>query len=275
MLRKLYISLLTAMFILSVSALADTIFIDKSTGLMWQDATYTKAEIKVMAPYSDAQIKAHYKVQEWAEAKTYCSDLDYAGFTNWYLPTKSDLRGLYKSKDKLQNIPIKGYKGYYWSSSKEGRPLMVILKAGGYVAKEDSYFKHYVRCVRTLDGTEKKHKHDCSVVMQYINLTETTEKFYKNEVLDREAASFSLMKDGESTMQSCLFQSSALNELANLVDFHSNCKNTIRENRKKCQLKNSTMKSSIRQCKVSKKKYLDLYETKKAKLNKDCGKFLK
>ncbi len=103
-------------------------FTDTSTGLMWQDSS-------------------HNIQKDWDSAISYCQNTEYAGFSDWRLPSKSELEDLYTKKDNLKNVAS----SYYWSSS-----VYVSYSSKAWIVYFDSgntrsYYKSskvYVRCVR-------------------------------------------------------------------------------------------------------------------------------
>ncbi len=106
------------------------VFVDKSTGLIWQDDKNTKI-VKI----------------EWDDAVDYCKRLEFAGFSDWSLPSKNELEELYTKKDNLKY----GSSYYYWSSSEN---VSGSSKAWGIsFYSGDTYYynksgKYYIRCVR-------------------------------------------------------------------------------------------------------------------------------
>jgi len=116
--------------------------ITKIDNLMWQDEPYTKKEKKYLTDN-----KNYNKVLNWKLAKNYCKNLTLGGFDDWYLPSKEELKNLYKNKDKLKNIISKGY----WSSTANTKDTIfasVIDFNDGYPLGYPKYNAQYVRCVR-------------------------------------------------------------------------------------------------------------------------------
>jgi len=60
-----------------VQYVAPNVWTDATTGLMWQNGT-------------DVGSVSY----DWADAKNYCANLSWAGYSGWRLPTISELRGL-------------------------------------------------------------------------------------------------------------------------------------------------------------------------------------
>jgi hypothetical protein len=116
---------------------ADT-FVDKSTGLIWQDNSDAKSVKK-----------------DFLGAKSYCKNLKLAGYSDWRLPNIKELQSIvdikkYKPavKSGIKNISIRDY---YWSSTSyknnSSQAWTVRFSNGhtGYNYESNSY---YVRCVR-------------------------------------------------------------------------------------------------------------------------------
>lgn len=114
----------------------------KTDNLMWQDEMYTDEEIKASADGYSAG-----KVQDWQGAQAYCSKLKIKGYTNWRLPTKSEIKTLYRNKIQLVNsVPER-----YWSAtippmnSTDAWSVRFDDGNTNYYSKANFY---YVRCVR-------------------------------------------------------------------------------------------------------------------------------
>ncbi|MCK4874341.1 MAG: DUF1566 domain-containing protein [Sulfurimonas sp.] len=111
-------------------------------GLMWQDEEYTEEERR--ACKADT---LHGKTQNWQGAKNYCRDLNLAGYSDWYLPSKSQLESLYNNRSQLKN----NMPDFFWSStgheSNSSLAWDVSFRAGATLYYYKSYVD-YVRCVR-------------------------------------------------------------------------------------------------------------------------------
>ena len=107
------------------------------TGLVWQD---------------DASVKS--VIKNWSDAKHYCKNINFAGYSDWYLPTISQLESLVDTKSynpaikkEFKNVISSGY----WSSS----PGVSDSSSAWHVYFEygnSSYYgkanNNYVRCAR-------------------------------------------------------------------------------------------------------------------------------
>ncbi len=116
--------------------------IDSKTGLMWQ--------------------KGESKEMNWEDAKSYCRNLNLAGYSDWSLPDQETLRimlawndgGHYTEKQLYKIFPeIKS--SYYWSSpadvsstSYETPYEWNVNFSNGYVSYHSKSYSYYVRCVR-------------------------------------------------------------------------------------------------------------------------------
>jgi len=121
------------------------IWIDHDTGLIWQDEPYTYKE-KEAYKFNDYYGQNYGKVLDWKKAKRYCKNLILSGYSDWYLPTKDQLKDLYKKKDRLKNV----VSDYYWSSSSytsNSNYAWDIYFKNGYVFNHYKSYKGYIRCV--------------------------------------------------------------------------------------------------------------------------------
>lgn len=112
--------------------------IDKTTGLMWQDNIDAKT------------IKKNRK-----DAKKYCRRLVFAGYDDWYLPRKKELKSIVDQTK--QNPAIKdGFKNtkayHYWTSSPNLSANIInvinIDFKNGQTYKTNRKGRCNVRCVR-------------------------------------------------------------------------------------------------------------------------------
>lgn len=75
-----------------------------------------------------------------------CSSLNIGGYTDWYLPSRSELSGLH-----VNRIAIGGFAASrYWSSTESDKDEAITVRfdAGGSISKEDKNDSYRVRCVR-------------------------------------------------------------------------------------------------------------------------------
>ncbi len=107
------------------------------TGLVWQD---------------DASVKSGNKT--WSDAKSYCKNLSFAGYSDWFLPTISQLESLIDTKrynpaikKEFKNI----FSSYYWSSSPDVSYSNFAWGVNfelGYSDGSNKTDNRYVRCAR-------------------------------------------------------------------------------------------------------------------------------
>lgn len=109
---------------------------DLTTGLMWQDDESAETVTK-----------------NWEEAKGYCQNLNFAGYSDWRLPTIDELKSIVDTN----NTPAikKEFKNSvsttYWSSTPNADISSYAWFVRFYNGDDDTYVKyndHYVRCVR-------------------------------------------------------------------------------------------------------------------------------
>jgi hypothetical protein len=108
---------------------------DRSTGLMWQTETkcYTST---------------------WKEALSYCDQLTLAGFSDWRLPSREELRSIVDyfkyGASIFDDFNDKAY-GFYWSSTSVANDTDFawgIRFNGGFDNRYNKYLKYSVRGVR-------------------------------------------------------------------------------------------------------------------------------
>ena len=114
---------------------AKEIVIDTAYRLMWQDG----AEI----------FKGTLD-----EAKQYCKDLNFAGFSDWKLPSRKELISITDDRYTINPVFKNFEAGLYWSNTKHAEyPSIMLLisfdSLGGVGwARENTYC--FTRCVRVL-----------------------------------------------------------------------------------------------------------------------------
>ena len=128
---------------------ANKIYIEKDAQLMWQDQAYTDAE--------DGAYKRHHSVAKagtWNHAMNYCRRLNYAGYTDWRLPTADELMHVHRKTGQVFTY----YRGNdFWSSTPttENR-YYVVFPADAYQYKRVKKETNYIRCVRCIRESEKR-----------------------------------------------------------------------------------------------------------------------
>lgn len=90
---------------------------------------------------------------DWDNAMAYCDKVNFAGYDDWYLPTRKELSAMFENKTAIGGFTTSGSSknDYYWSSNEYDNPLSAYYKrfnqygAEGYIGKEEIL---RVRCVR-------------------------------------------------------------------------------------------------------------------------------
>jgi formylglycine-generating enzyme required for sulfatase activity len=100
--------------------------------------------------YNTAKVKAVSGWQSKYPAFKWCADLG----EGWYLPSKEELRIIYKNKDKLNlKLTDKLHNSFYWSSTEENKQYYGCLCAwyvdmyNGNTFDNNKYYYNYVRAV--------------------------------------------------------------------------------------------------------------------------------
>lgn len=116
---------------------SDNVVVDNYNKKMWED-------------------QANANTYTWDKAMQYCTDLNYAGYNDWYLPTKDELLSIVNDKSTTPPAIIsaflnKGEPKGYWSStpddSESDLARFVHFKFGVDGRSNRSKFL-YVRCIR-------------------------------------------------------------------------------------------------------------------------------
>jgi len=103
------------------------VVVDDTTSLMWQ---------------IDKSVK-----MEWQDAVDHCSNLSLAGYSDWRLPDKDELKTAYKIKSKLRNFIA----SVYWSSTyneDSSNLAWLVSFYNGKVNSSSKTYSGYVLCVR-------------------------------------------------------------------------------------------------------------------------------
>jgi hypothetical protein len=122
----------------------DTVYVDKVSNLMWQDAKYTDAE--------DGAYKRDHsigKVGGFNHAKNYCARLNYSGFSDWRLPTSNELMAVHRQEGQV----FANHRGApFWSSTATTQNRYeVVFPADSYPYMRKTNNSNYIRCIRCLN----------------------------------------------------------------------------------------------------------------------------
>jgi hypothetical protein len=84
-----------------------------------------------------------------AAAAQFCENMTYAGYTDWYLPSRQELNLLYQKSGELGSIGGFNYSSNYWSSTENNTSYAwYFLFHNGYANYTNKTSAYYVRCVR-------------------------------------------------------------------------------------------------------------------------------
>ena len=125
------------------SCKADKVYVEEDTQLMWQDQAYVDAE--------DGAYKREHsvgKAGKWKHAVNYCQRLDYAGNTDWRLPTSSELMHVHRKTGQVFSY----FRGSdFWTSTPATKNrYYVVYPADAYQYKRKTRKSNYIRCVRCI-----------------------------------------------------------------------------------------------------------------------------
>jgi hypothetical protein len=133
-----------------VFLIGDTLYvstIDNSTGIQWYNGTYTTTGATSTTDGEANTLKIISNQGIGSYAAQVCSDLNYFGFDDWYLPARDEIIAMFLNKDAIGGFELK----YYWSSSEvvgyNGYAVSQYF-SGGFISYDDKADKHKVRCVR-------------------------------------------------------------------------------------------------------------------------------
>jgi len=120
---------------------SDEVYIEPDTQLMWQDQKYTDKEDGAYK-----RNRSYGKAGIWKHAMNYCKRLDYAGYTDWRLPTSDELLHVHRIPGQV----FKYYRdGDFWSSTPTvGGKYNVVYPADAYQYQRKPSQSNYIRCVR-------------------------------------------------------------------------------------------------------------------------------
>lgn len=122
----------------------DGVYVDKDANLMWQDARYTDGE--------DGAFKRGGSVGKAGThgyAVSYCSRLNYAGHSDWRLPTSDELMAVHR---QIGQVFVNFRGNPFWSSTPTTKnKYEVVFPADAYPYPRKASNSNYIRCVRCLN----------------------------------------------------------------------------------------------------------------------------
>ena len=125
------------------SCKADKVYVEKDANLMWQDQAYRDAE-------DGAYIGGHSvgKAGKWRYAVNYCRALNYAGYTDWRLPTSDELMHVHRKEGEV----FAYFRGSdFWTSTPTfSNKYYVVFTADAYPYARKTNETNYIRCVRCI-----------------------------------------------------------------------------------------------------------------------------
>jgi len=119
------------------------IYVEKDAQLMWQDQAYTEAE--------NGAFKRHQSIGKagtYGHATSYCSRLNYAGFSDWRLPTSDELTHLHSHKGQV--FTYFRDNDFWTSTPTVGAKYYVIFPADALRYARNPRQSNFVRCVRCI-----------------------------------------------------------------------------------------------------------------------------
>lgn len=122
---------------------------DQSTGISWYKGTYIKTgaqgtSIGTGATNTNKIISKQGNTGNYAAL--ICANYTGGGFTDWYLPSKSELNQLYEHRTKVSGLDATNY----WSSSESDTNNAWDQEfGGGFKFTDDKSFTIHVRAVRS------------------------------------------------------------------------------------------------------------------------------
>lgn len=130
----------------------NTVYRETDANLMWQDQAYVDAE--------EGGYKRHHsvaKVGTWDHAKSYCRRLNYAGYSDWRLPTSDELSHVHSKAGQVFRY---SRDTDFWSSTPStDTRYYVVFPADAYRYKRESDQTNYIRCVRCMADEVKEKRY--------------------------------------------------------------------------------------------------------------------
>jgi len=133
------------------------IYIDSFSDLMWQDAKYTLKEKEVYeSGNGHFSLSTDFsKTGSFSYSEKYCSELNYAAFENWRIPTLSELQQILRTNDNTQRFYYKQV-GYFWAKTTKDEGTSVHTEEG-YDFPGRGSRNRYIRCVREMNEVDPQN----------------------------------------------------------------------------------------------------------------------
>ena len=133
------------------------VYVDYYADLMWEDEEYTLKERSIYRSRNNGfPFSSNFsKIGNFDYAKKYCSNLNYASFSDWRLPKKEELQQQLQDTDRTQNFYYKTV-GYFWSSNTEDEGISIYTESG-YAFPERNSKNMYIRCVREMNKKDPQN----------------------------------------------------------------------------------------------------------------------
>jgi len=119
----------------------DEVYVEEDAQLMWQDQKYTDKEDGAYK-----RNRSYGKAGTWKHAMNYCKRLDYAGYTDWRLPTSDELMHVHRHFGQA----FRYFRGDdFWSSTPTvENKYYAVYPADAYQFQRKPSQSNYIRCVR-------------------------------------------------------------------------------------------------------------------------------
>ncbi|MDQ1324971.1 MAG: hypothetical protein QG564_94 [Campylobacterota bacterium] len=130
------------------SCKSDKVYIEADAQLMWQDQHYTDAEDGAFKNEGSVG-----KAGKWGYAVNYCRALEYAGYSDWRLPTADELMHVHAKEGQVFSYSRDN--DFWTSTPTEGYRYYAVFPADAYQYARLANQSNYIRCVRCIDENEE------------------------------------------------------------------------------------------------------------------------